>query len=141
MWNVIPWRDPLLRAADGSDDPIVVASALQFSPMWSYSDNGHRARLHYLSDLPYARLQSSPIPEYSLAIERSITPMQMDRYESFLAKHQRFYLYCYGEPIDEFIVPRLEREGWHLKTLGSELQPLKTYQKKQEYRQIFEVSR
>ncbi len=57
-------------------EPIVVASALEFSPMWWYADRQMRPQLHYLADLDYARrLHSDLIPEYSQALERSYPPM------------------------------------------------------------------
>lgn len=65
--------------------------------------------------------------------------MLMEDYQAFLREHNHFFLYCYGEPNFEYIVPRLEREGWHLRSLRSAIQPYRD--NKQEYRQLFEVSR
>jgi hypothetical protein len=111
--------DPLLRSAD-TTEPIVIASALQFSPAWWYSDARLRERLHYLSDLHYAEQNPDFIPEYSLSLERAYTPMQLDDYAPFLSSHPHFLLYCYGEPRLEWTMTRLIREGWHLRLMNSE---------------------
>ena len=113
------WSDPILQARD-MQEPIVVASALEFSPMWWYADRQMRPQLHYLADLDYARrLHSDLIPEYSLALERSYTPMQMDDYRSFVQSHRHFLLFCHGEPRLEWVKERLVREGWRLRLLQS----------------------
>jgi hypothetical protein len=94
--NISSWSDPILQARD-TQEPIVVASALEFSPMWWYADRQMRPQLHYLADLEDARMHSDLIPEYSLALERSYTPMQMDDYGSFVQSHRHFLLYCHGQ--------------------------------------------
>jgi hypothetical protein len=112
------WNDPVLHAGP-PQDPIVIASSLEFSPLWWYSDSETRARLHNLKDLGYAGKYINPISDYSLAIEYKYTPMQLDNYEEFLAIHPHFLLYCTGEPMVEWIKPRLINEGWRLKLLQS----------------------
>jgi hypothetical protein len=116
--DVNSWTDPILQGRD-LQEPIVVASALQFSPMWWYADRQMRPQLHYLGDLNYARMHSDLIPEYSLALERAYTPMQMDDYRAFVQSHHHFLLYCYGEPRLEWVKERLVRDGWTLSLLQS----------------------
>jgi hypothetical protein len=132
--------DPMLLA-DTSSEPIVVASALQFSPAWWYADPQMRERLHYLSDLTYANRYSDLLPEYSLALESAYTPMHMEDYEAFLASHSHFRLYCYGEPRIEWIKKRLTSEGWHLRLLQSIPNPKTPSYEEQTYREIYDVTR
>lgn len=138
--GVRPWNDPFLRNVD-SQEPIVVASALEFSPMWWYSNSHMRSRIHYLADLRYAGQHSDLLPEYSLALERQYTPMHMDSYGAFLATHHRFLLYCYGEPQLEWIQRRLIAEGWHLTLLQSGPGPRLADDEVRHPREIFQVDR
>ncbi len=134
-----PWQDPVLESRD-VQEPIVVASALEFSPMWWYAKEPMRAKLHYLSDPAYAGLHSDLIPEYSLALEQAYTPMQMDNYQTFLASHNRFLLYCHGEARLEWVKQRLMHEGWKLTQLRTaKLEPVG--EEGQEYRELYEVTR
>jgi hypothetical protein len=112
------WNDPILHATD-TQEPIVVASALEFPPIWWYANGPMRAHLHYLADLDYARLHSDLIPEYSLALEHAYTPMQMDDYHAFVQSHRHFLLYCYDEKRLEWVKERLIRDGWDLRLLQS----------------------
>ena len=133
-----PWLDPVLRAGDPSE-PIVVASALEYSPAWWYGGS-LRGRMHYLEDLPYATLHSDTVPEYSLALEHAYTPMHMESYQEFVATHRQFLLYCYGETNLEWIKPRLLQEGWHLTLLASEKE--KVHERlRADHRDMFLVSR
>lgn len=116
--EVSAWNDPILQDRDARE-PIVVASALEFSPMWWYADSQTRPQLHYLADLDYARLHSDLIPEYSLYLERSYTPMQMEDYRTFVRSHYHFLLYCYGQRRLEWVKERLVREEWKLRLLRS----------------------
>ena len=135
----LPWSDPVLYAGPASE-PIVVASALEFSPAWWYSDGSLRPRLHCLKDLGYALHHSNPTAEYSLWLERDSTPMQLDDYYNFLATHQHFLLYCFGEPRIEWIKQRLINEGWHL-TLLSSAKKQPTGDDGQQYRELYQVIR
>jgi hypothetical protein len=139
--GVLPWSDPMLHAGN-QQEPIVIASALEFSPIWWYSDDQMRKRIHYLSDPSYAGQHSDLIPEYSLVLERAYTPMQLDNYQVFLKAHQRFLLYSYGEPRLEWIKQRLIQEGWHLKLLQSAaLQPALKEDDGATYREMYQVTR
>ncbi len=133
------WSDPVLQAG-GASEPIVVASALEYPPMWWYGGAALRGRLHYLEDLSYAKQQSDLVPEYSLALEHQYTPMQMEDYRTFLAGHRHFLLYCYGEPRLEWIKARLQQDGWHLTLLRSAPQHLPEGSPS-DYRELFLVSR
>jgi len=135
-----PWNDPVLQGGD-QQEPIVIASALQFSPTWWYSDGQMRSRLYYLADLPYAGRHSDILPEYSLALEHAYTPMQMSDYHEFLSTHSRFLLYCYGQPRLEWIKQRLMQSGWHLRLLKSAIRPKSDDDDGQPYRELFEVTR
>jgi 4-amino-4-deoxy-L-arabinose transferase-like glycosyltransferase len=134
--DVAPWNDPILRDRDAKE-PIVVASALEFSPMWWYADEQTRHQLNYLADLDYARQQSDPLPEYSLSLERSYTPMQMGNYQSFVQSHHHFLLYCYGQPGLEWVKKRLVRDGWRLSLLQSAKVELINNDDGQQYRELY----
>lgn len=136
----LPQHDPIFQSA-ASGQPIVVASALEFSPMWWYSPRYLRKRLHYLSDLRYAGQHSDLIPEYSLALERKYTPMQMDDYHSFLSGNNRFLLYCYGQPRLEWIKLRLSQDGWKVILLRSARRRKVDEYDTDPYRKLYEVSR
>jgi len=138
--EISPLQDPVFYAGPRTE-PIVVADALEFSPLWWYADPALRVRLHYLEDLDYAREHSDMIPEYSLALEHDYTPMQMENYQSFLAAHQHFLLYSYGVPRLEWIKQRLVNEGWHLTLLSSAKQTGPIGDVGQQYRELFQVSR
>jgi hypothetical protein len=101
-----------LFATAPASEPIVIESALHFSPAWWYASPAMRPRLHYLSDLPFAQQQSDLVPEYSLYVERRYTPMQMDDYSSFLAEHREFLVYTVGQSGLEWLRPRLLKSGW-----------------------------
>lgn len=135
-----PWNDPLLQAGNPQES-IVIGSALEFSPIWWYSDSSMRSRLYYLADLPYAGQHSDILPEYSLALERAYTPMQMSDYHKFLKTHSRFLLYCYGEPRLEWVKQRLSESGWHLRLLEVAMRPRGEDDEEQPYRQLYEVTR
>ncbi|MBV8674714.1 MAG: glycosyltransferase family 39 protein [Acidobacteriaceae bacterium] len=134
------WTDPMLHAGN-ADEPIVIANAVRFPPIWWYSDVETRAKLHYLTDLTYAGKQSGLVPEYSLALERDYTPMRLDDYQTFLADHRRFLLYCTGEPYLEWVKQRLMHEGWHLRLLQSAPAIKLPKDEEQPYRELYEVSR
>ena len=120
------------------DEPIVVANATEFPPLWWYSDERLRTHLHYLTDPGYTARQSGLVPEYSLMLERQYLPMQLDNYETWLAGRRHFLLYCSGDSEFEWIKPRLASEGWQLKLLQSSPAAGATAAPK---RELFEVSR
>jgi hypothetical protein len=103
---------------DGSDLPIVVASAYEYAPLWWYSPPAIRARLVYLSDVPYAIQQQDFLPELSLATGQGYIPLHVTPYAAFLKDHPRFLLYLAGESRLEWIGPRLASQGWQSKLLA-----------------------
>ena len=138
--GVTPWTDPVLHAG-GSDEAIVVANATEFSPLWWYADEQMRSRVHYLSDLAYTARQTGLVPEYSLMLERAYLPMRLDSYQSFIAEHRHFLLYCSGDREFEWIKQRLADEGWRLRLLQSAPVVKVPGAKAERYREMFEVSR
>ena len=140
MPGVNSWDDPILRAGS-ADQPIVVANATEFPPMWWHSDGAMRARVHYLTDTNYAARQSGLVPEFSLMLERAYLPMRLDDYETFIAAHQRFLLYCSGGRDFEWIKQRLAQEGWRLTLLQSAPAVKGPGAKAEGPRELYEVSR
>ena len=134
------WNDPILHSGS-AQEPIIIASAVLFSPIWWYSDHEMRARLHYLADPAYAARQSDFVAEYSLALEHAYTPMQLDDYRTFLASHLHFMLFCSGEASVEWVKQRLIKDGWHLKLLQSGPVFRLPTDAAQRYREMYEVSR
>jgi hypothetical protein len=112
-------NDPLFASVP-SQEQIVIADALTFSPTWFYSNPHGQARLHYLADLAYAVEQPEPVPEYSLTIEQPYGAAKIDDYDTFLAAHREFLLYCIGSPRREWVKNRLIKGGWHLIPIASE---------------------
>jgi hypothetical protein len=104
---------------DGGSLPIVVASAYEYAPLWWYSPPAIRARLVYLSDVPYAIQQQDFLPELSLATGQDFIPLHVTSYAGFLQDHPRFLLYLTGERRLEWIAPRLASQGWQSKLLTS----------------------
>jgi nicotinamide riboside transporter PnuC len=142
-----PWTDPVLRAGS-QQEPVVIASALEFSPIWWYSNSQMRSREHYLADLPFAsqhrdaNQQRDFVPEYSLALEHAVTPMRLDDYHEFLQAHSRFLLYCYGDPRFEWVRRRLVKSGWHVELLKVAPRPrTDDGDARQPYRELYEVTR
>ena len=138
--GVAAWDDPIFRAGN-ADEPVVVANATEFSPLWWYSDGTMRARLHYLTDPNYTARQSGLVPEYSLMLEGAYLPMALDDYKTWLAGHEHFLLYCSGEHEFEWIKQRLADEGWRLTLLQSSPASKAPGAKAQMNREMFEVSR
>jgi hypothetical protein len=108
----------LLDSLNGSE-PIVVAGALNYLPMWWYASPPLRARLHYLADLPYATRQPDFLPELSLVAGQPFIPSPVDDYRQFLSSHTRFLLYCTGASGREWTRERLLSERWGLRVLGA----------------------
>jgi len=106
----------VLDAAQGRD-PIVVASALAYMPLWWYSAPRLRERLHYLADLPYAVRQPDFLPELSLDVDQEFLPSKVDDYHEFLTTHTRFLLYCTGRQRLEWTKDRLTTDHWRLHLL------------------------
>jgi len=138
--GVAPWADPLLHAGN-ANEPIVVANATEFSPMWWYSDASMRRRLHYLADLTYTARQGGLVPEYSLMLERAYLPMRLDDYQTWLAGRQHFLLYCSGDSGLEWMKQRLAAGGWRLTLLQSGPAGKASGAKAASQREMFEVSR
>jgi hypothetical protein len=138
--GVTSWTDPVLHAG-GGDEPIVVANATEFSPLWWYSDEQMRSRVHYLSDLAYTGRQSGLVPEYSLMLERAYLPMRLDDYQTWLAGRRHFLLYCSGDHEFEWIRQRLADGGWRLRLLQSAPAAAAPGAKSEGHREMFEVSR
>jgi hypothetical protein len=139
--HIVHLQPDALLVSDSSSEPIVVASALEFSPAWWYANPQLRDRLHYLVDLSYPRQHSDILPEYSLALESAYTPMQMEDYHRFTSTHTHFLLYCYGEQRLEWILQRLAAEGWHLERLRSIPNPRMSDDEGPTYREMYEVTR
>ena len=136
--NTSPWLDPVLQAGD-LREPVVIASALQFSPLWWYGKD-LRGRVHYLADLGFAGQHSDLVPEYSLALEQDYTPMHMEGYGPFLKMHRHFLLYIYGEPKLEWIRERLVQDGWHLTLLAAAKEKVHD-DLRSDYRELYSVTR
>ena len=143
--EVLSWTDPVLRVGSSqelrSGEPIVVADATEFSPLWWYSDGQMRARVHYLTDASYTARQSWLVPEYSLLLERAYLPMRLDDYETWLAGRSHFLLYCSGDPELEWIRQRLSDDGWRLRLLQSAPAVKAAGAATVSNREIYEVSR
>ncbi|HTD56514.1 MAG TPA: hypothetical protein VK670_14085, partial [Silvibacterium sp.] len=143
--EVLSWTDPVLRVGSSqelrSGEPIVIANATEFSPLWWYSDEQMRARIHYLTDASYTARQSWLVPEYSLLLERAYLPMRLDDYQTWLAGRRHFLLYCSGDPELEWIKHRLADEGWHLTLLQSAPAVKAPGAKVAGNREMYEVSR
>ena len=93
-------------------EPIVMASAISYLPVWWYSSDALRARLHYLADVPYAVRQPDFLPEVSLVEDQKYVPAHVDEYRTFTTSHRRFFLYCTDLPRLEWTKARLANEGW-----------------------------
>ncbi len=138
--GVPSWTDPLLRQGS-PDEPIVVANATEFSPLWWYSDEKMRARVHYLADPGFTARQGGLVPEYSLTLERAYLPMPLDDYQTWLAGREHFLLYCSGDSGFEWIRQRLVDDAWRLTLLRSVPAVKAPGAKAQRNRELFEVSR
>jgi mannosyltransferase len=114
--SVGPSRNSAHDAAQDKE-PIVVASALTYMPMWWYASPPLRERLHYLADLPFAVRQSDFLPELSLVANQPFVPSKVDEYRQFVSVHREFLLYCVGMGRLEWTKERLQREGWTLHLL------------------------
>jgi hypothetical protein len=112
-------NDPVFLAAP-KDEPIVMASSKQFTPTWWYTDADTRARLHYLVDLNDASHRPHLVGEYSVAIQQNYGAPRIDQYQTFLATHREFLLYCHGDENLEWIRDRLATDGWTLTPLKSQ---------------------
>jgi hypothetical protein len=108
------FAEAVTTAAKGTES-LVVASPVEFPPFWWYADASTRSRIHYLSDLSYAKRIREPLAEYSLSVERGFTPMQMDDYVKFIEHHREFMLYTIGQSREEWLEPRLRSGGWSLR--------------------------
>jgi hypothetical protein len=138
--GVSSWNDPILHTGN-SNEAIVIANATEFSPLWWYSGEQMRARVHYLTDLSYTARESGLVPEYSLILEHAYLPMRLDDYKTFLSGHQHFLLYCSGNPELEWIRQRLADEGWRLTLLQSAPAVKAPGAKTVSDRETFDVSR
>lgn len=101
-----------------ASEPIVIESAINFSPAWWYAIPGVRHRLHYLSDISFTQQNIDVLPEYCLWVERQYTPMQMDDYNSFVAEHHHFLVYSVGQWRQEWLRLRLLKSGWTLRLVS-----------------------
>jgi len=106
----------LLETIPGQE-PIVLASALDYMPTWWYASPQLRQRLHYLADLSFAVRQADFLPEYSLVTNQQFIPSKPDDYRSFLSLHRAFLLYSSGTQRLEWNQTRLLSEGWALQTI------------------------
>jgi len=111
--------DSLLSRAPGTD-PIVIASALEYSQDWWYAPTPLRTRIHYLSDPAFAVREPDFLPEVSLAADQQYLPSKVDRFQEFVASHRHFLVYAVGMPRLEWTVPRLTAASWSLEPIGRE---------------------
>jgi hypothetical protein len=113
-----PRATAFLDAPD-KEEPIVVASALQYSPMWFYARPELRVRLHYLADPQYAQTHVGDfVPEFSLLLEHEVIPMPVDQYSSFVAQHRQFLMYTSGLGRLEWLPDRLKGDGWSIQPVA-----------------------
>jgi hypothetical protein len=102
------------------DLPIVDSNACDYVQEWWYAPPDLRQRLIYLSDLAYAEKQPAFVAELTIMLDRSITPVPVADYSSFLAAHPRFYMLRTGHPYDNWLPARLRNSGWHITMLSSD---------------------
>jgi hypothetical protein len=102
------------------DLPIVDSNACDYLQEWWYAPPDLRQRLVYLSDLTYAEKQPAFVAELTIMLDRSITPVPVADYSSFLAAHPRFYMLRTGRIYDNWLPARLARSGWHVTKLSSD---------------------
>ncbi len=107
-----------LERVEGTE-PIVVASALSYLPIWWYGSETLRARLHYLADVPYAVRQPAFLAELCVVAERNCVPSKADDFRQFVSSHHSFLLYCIDDPRLEWTKDRLAKEGWILTPIRS----------------------
>ena len=92
---------------NGGTEPIVVASALNYLPIWWYASPHLRTRLHYLADIPYAVQQPDFLPELSLVANQPYLAAKVDDYRTFVSAHERFLVFSVRVPTLEWTMKRL----------------------------------
>lgn len=115
-----PYADLALLSKAPVDQPIVIASALDYFPDWIYAPANLQRRIHYLADLPYAVQQPDFLPELSLVEDRSFVAAKVDDYRSFVDSHSSFLLLSARMPKLEWTMDRLKQEGWNFTRIESE---------------------
>lgn len=108
---------PLDLESVRGEEPIVVESALGYTPMWWYSSQELRGRLRYLADLRYAVKQPDFLPELSLVANQACVPAKADGYAEFIAAHRRFLIYSFDAARLEWTAARLKAAGWKISTV------------------------
>lgn len=119
IWKVVQTREPVPHVLENlpGADPVVIASAGQYFPIWHYAPPELRNRLHYLSDRDYAVRQTDFVPELALSSIQAHVPVKVSNYRQFLSAHPRFLLYCANQPVLEWTRDRLLSEGWRSKLI------------------------
>jgi 4-amino-4-deoxy-L-arabinose transferase-like glycosyltransferase len=107
-----------------ADEAIVIASPLEFTKVWWYSNAAMRMRIHILEDEPLAARMPDFIPEFYLAAQQraGLLPFAMESLPGFLQSHNRFLLVSRkSEPYGgEWLPEQLRSMGYLLQVKAME---------------------
>jgi hypothetical protein len=98
-------------------EPVVVSHALAFVPMVHYASSDARHGLVYLTrPADVVRQIGGDTAGRALTLLSRVTPMDVEPYDTFVAAHQRFYVF--GPK--SWLVPKLLRDGASIELLREE---------------------
>lgn len=104
--------------------PVVMASALEFLPVWYYADPALRGRLHYIADREARGALPDRIGEITIAAEAAThsLPMTLDKLGPFLDRNPTFLLYCTRDgKASEWLPDELRRRAYTFTTVATRI--------------------